>query len=73
MIGAKDYLCEVDIRDTGVCWEYTEDPDPPASLEYLEAVKQFMENSGQSLALPHTIFAALDLYVDLITYFDQQI
>ncbi len=56
-----------------MCLEYTEDPDPPASLDFLELVKNFMENSSEyaNLSLPTTIAAALNLYVDLTVYFDE--
>lgn len=72
-LGVKDYVCKTDSRDVEVCWEYAEDPDPPASLEFLEAAEQFMEDQHMTMVLPLTVPAALDLYVDITTYFDQQI
>lgn len=72
-IGVQDYICCISNRDVNVCLEYTEDPDPPASLDFLELAKNFMENSSEyaNLSLPTTIAAALNLYVDLTVYFDE--
>lgn len=56
-----------------MCLEYAEEPDPPASVDFLELSKIYMENSTDhgDLSLPGTISEALDLYVDLTAYFDE--
>ena len=63
----------MDSRDLNICLEYAEDPDPPASLEFLEVCKSYMETSVEyrDLSLPNTVCRALDLYIDLISYIDQ--
>lgn len=64
-------MCNTNDRDIQECRKYTEDPGPPASLEFLEAVKQLLMESHRTLALPLTVTEALDLYVDITTFFDQ--
>ena len=73
IVGTKEYLCPVRQNDLDVCEEYAEEADPPVSIEFLEAVKQYMESntSYSILALPQTITSALDFYVNVTTYFDQ--
>ena len=55
-----------------MCFGYTEEPDPPASIEFLEIAKNYMlqSNDYRDLSLPMTISSALDLYVDLTTFID---
>ena len=56
--GTRDYLCTVENRDILVAEEYTEEPDPPGSLEQLE--------------MPSTVQEALNLYVVLTTTIEER-
>ena len=63
--GTQDYVCAVDSRDIRQASEYAEEPDPPASLEFLQVALLLMNEQG--LAMPNTISEALNLYVVLTT------
>ena len=47
---------------------YAEEPDPPASLQFLEAVIEIM--AAEQLEFPVTIEDAISLYSDLVTVFE---
>ena len=53
------------IRDLTVAEQYTEEPDPPASLQFLEMVKELMNQNN--LTFPKSVNEAVDLYVTLTT------
>lgn len=44
--------------------KYAEEPDPPGSLEFLEATSVIMEENN--IHFPHTVAQALDVYVTLV-------
>ena len=67
--GVQDYLCPLDVRDLQTVFQYTIQPDPPASLEFLQAVKCIMENNHLQLA--SDIESALEFYVILTTTLEQ--
>lgn len=68
---AEDYLCQLDTRDLPSAYQYAEAPDPPASLEFLQAAKCNMADN--ILYMPTSIQSALNLYVVLTTTFEQYI
>ena len=50
--GVQNYLCPVDMRDIPLAEAYTELPDPPASLEFIQVAETVMrENSLDELLL----------------------
>ena len=61
----------VDPRDTSVAKEYTEEPDPPGSLEFLELALEIM--TQHHLFMPNTVQEALELYVSLTTIIQSEI
>ena len=69
--GTKDYSFPVDSRDVTVVMEYTEEPDPPGSLEFLELVSQIMNQ--YNLHMPSTVQEALDTFVVLTTVIENDI
>lgn len=71
-IGTEDYLCPLDTRDLPSAYQYAEAPDPPASLEFLQAAKCIMADNN-ILYMPTSIQSALNLYVVLTTTFEQYI
>ena len=68
LIGTKDYSYPVDPRDTSVAKEYTEEPDPPGSLEFLELALEIMTQHHL-----FTVQEALELYVSLTTIIQSEI
>ena len=64
-LGTQDYICATTARDLAVAEQYTEEPDPPASLEFLEMVKALMTQNA--LTFPTSVNEAIDLYVTLTT------
>ena len=71
IIGTKDYICPIDSRDIPVANKYAEQPDPPVSLECLNAVLHIMDEQG--LTMPDTISEALNLYVVLTTLIEAEV
>ena len=69
--GTKDYSYPMDSRDVSVVMEYTEVPDPPGSLEFLELASQIM--SQYNLSMPNTVQEALEVFVLLITVIENDI
>ena len=63
LLGSKDYSHVVNSRDMSTVKEYTEEPDPPACLEFLELALQIMDQ--HNLSMPNTVQQALDIYVTL--------
>ena len=55
----------------GVAKEYTKEPDPPDSLEFLELALEIM--TQHRLFMPNTVQEALKLYVSLITIIQSEI
>ena len=51
-----------------VCRDYAEEPDPPASLEFLQAVNELMVHRG--LLFPDSIRDAMLLYAELVSLLD---
>ena len=49
------------IRDLIVAEQYAEEPDLPASLQFLEMVKELMNQNN--LTFPKSVNEAVDLYV----------
>lgn len=66
-IGTEDYLCQLDTRDLSSAYQYAEAPDPPASLEFLQAAKCIMADKS-ILYMPTSIQSALNLYIVLATF-----
>ena len=62
--GTQDYLCALDVRDIATVRAYTNEADPPASLEFLQLLKLLMTTN--SLDMPSNIREALDLYIVLV-------
>ena len=54
----------MDARDISVSEDYAEEPDPPASLEFLQVAKLVMD-ADSSLQMPISIEQAIDLYISL--------
>jgi hypothetical protein len=48
--------------------DYAEEPDPPASLEFLQAVNELMVHRG--LLFPDSIRDAMLLYAELVSLLD---
>lgn len=49
--------------------EYTEEPDPPGSLEFLDVAQTIMDQ--EKLEMPSTVQEALNLYVVLTTTIEE--
>ena len=60
----------VDNRDITVAEEYTEEPDPPGSLEFLEVAQTIMDQ--EHLGMPNTVQEALNLYVVFTTTIEER-
>ena len=60
----------VDNRDIPVAEEYIEEPDPPGSLEFLEAAQTMMDQ--EQLGMPNTVQEALNLYVVLTATIEER-
>ena len=69
--GVEDRLCQLNSRDLPTVYQYAQPPDPPASLEFLQAAKQIMDSNN--LDMPISIKEALDLYVILTTTIEQHV
>ena len=69
--GTEDYICHVDVRDLPTAYQYAEPPDPPASLEFLQAAKAIMDDNN--LNMPNSVEEAMNLYVVLTTTIEQYI
>ena len=54
-----------------VAKEYTEEPDPPGSLEFLELALEIM--TQHHLFMPNTVQEALELYVSLTTIIQSEL
>ena len=66
--GTSNYVCAVSHHDVHVCRDYAEEPDPPASLEFLQAVNELMVHRG--LLFPDSIRDAMLLYAELVSVLD---
>ncbi len=49
--------------------EYAELPDPPASLQFLQAAQRIMDDNN--ISMPSNVDEALDFYVTLTTIIEQ--
>ena len=56
--------------DLHIAKRYAEEPDPPASLDFLQAANEVM--TTQALEFPATIEDAVLLYSDLVAFFEAQ-
>ena len=70
LFDTEDYLCQLDTRDLPSAYQYAEAPDPPASLEFLQAAKCIMADNS-ILYMPASIQSALNLYVVLTKTVEQ--
>ena len=61
----------MDSRDASVVIEYTEEPDPPGSLRFLELASQIM--SQYNLSMPTTVQEALKVFVVVTTVIENEI
>lgn len=66
--GTVNYLCPLRYTDLQVVNVFTEEPDPPASLLFLEAVNEIMTAHG--LQFPVTIEEAVCLYCELVAFIE---
>lgn len=66
-----DYMCQVNSRDITTGMDYTEEPDPPCSLEFLEMDHDMM--NVHHFSFPDTISTALDLYVNVTTMLENSL
>ena len=69
-IGDRDFLCQLDATDLQEAYKYAKEPDPPGSLEFLQAAKQIIDN--YRLEMPEDTEEALELYVLLTTIMQDQ-
>ena len=53
----------MNLSDLTACSEYSEPPDPPGSLEFLEMAKDLMHM--HNLPFPTSVQEAIDLYVTM--------
>ena len=63
--GTRDYISPTNYQDLQMAKNYAEEPDPPASLSFLLAAQQLMQQ--HSLHFPQNIHEAICLYVELVT------
>ena len=54
-----------------MCRNYAEEPDAPASLSFLQAANELIQQRG--LAFPQTIGDAMSFYAELVTLIDYDI
>ena len=52
---------------------FAESPDPIASVEFLHAAKSIMEDNNINVVMPGNVEEAMDLYVLLITTFEEYV
>lgn len=69
LLGAQNYLSELDSRDLPIVCGYAKIPDSLVSIEFLEAAQTIMDE--QYLSMPSNIEEALDLYVTLVTTIEE--
>ena len=69
--GTKDYSYPLDPRDVCVVMAYTEEPDPPGSLEFLELASHVMHE--HDLSMPNTVQEALEVFAVLTTIIGNEI
>ena len=60
----------IDVRDIPVANEHADKPDPPGSLQFLEATQLIMNQ--QHLSMPSSVEEALNLYIVLITTIEER-
>ncbi len=63
--GTRDYLCPVSTRALRTVSDYTESPDAPAPLEFLELVNELMEE--HNLNFPENCEDTVLLYTNVVT------
>lgn len=63
-------MCSISTSDIQICKAYAEEPDPPASLLFLQAANELMTTHG--LQFPVTIEDAVCLYTELVTLIESQ-
>ena len=61
----QNYLCGVSAPDLVTCEDYTESPDPPGTVEFLEMAKLLL--SAHHLNFPKTLPEAINVYVTMTT------
>ena len=63
-------MCSLGSMDLHIAKRYAEEPDPPASHDFLQAANEVM--TTQALEFPATIEDAVLLYSDLVAFFEAQ-
>jgi len=63
-LGAVNCLCPANSRDLITSEEYSEEPDPPGSLPFLEAANELMIE--HELQFPESIEDAVSVYAELV-------
>ena len=64
--GTSNYVCAVDHNDMRLCRGFAEEPDPPASLEFLQAVNELVIQRALVFP-PETTRDAVLLYAELVS------
>ena len=65
-------MCPIsNARDVQVVTCHVEEPDPPASLEFLEVAKAIMEQNN--IHFPKTIIESVDSYVTMISLLENEL
>ena len=68
IVGTINYMSPVSTRDFQVSDTYSEEPDPPASLAFLEAANAYIIE--HNLQFPNSVQDAILLYVELVAFFE---
>ena len=69
--GYRNCICPTNLRDLGAVQSYTEEPDPPASLEFLEAAHTLM--TANNIIFPENIADAINVYISLVSLIESDI
>ena len=70
-LGTTNYLCPLNARDIQVSMRYAEELDSPASLLFLQAVRQLMVE--HRFKFPENVLEAICLYAELVALFEAQL
>ena len=69
--GSQNYLCDVSTSSIIECSRYSEEPDPPGSIEFLEMAQELM--TLHNLIFPRSIQEAIDVYVTMTTVLESHV